>query len=482
MQGIELLAAVTEDELTAELCLQRFYEFVLEFWETIEAVEFIPNWHIEEICNQLQEMYEAWARGESQPDGLFNVPPGSSKSTIILQLFPAWLWLKHPAFRVISSSYAADLSVSHALKSRDCVKSDKFRRLWPGRIEFKSDQDGKTNYRNTAMGQRFATSTGGRVTGMHGDCILIDDPLDPEQAAGEKPRAKAAGHLRKLSTRKTDKARSFTIMVMQRVHEADPAGIWLASGKPLRHVCLPGELSEHVRPLELAARYSDGLLDPRRLNRVALAGLKLALGSYGYAGQIGQVPTPDEGGIIKKAWFRTMTFAEFLEKVPGAKTITWHADADTAYTEHQKNDPSAVLISAYLQNTLYVRYAGEMRLELNALCLRLQELTQVHGFSAGSKLYIEPKASGPSVLQEMRRLTKLNVVAAPTPTGGKTERVNASSPFIESGRVVLLDGSWNEAFISQCAAFPLAAHDDMLDTLTQAIARHKKPSGGFGFA
>lgn len=471
------LAQISADQVLASICEESFYEFFLEMWDTIEAVVLVPNWHLRYVCDQLQEMYEAWARNESQDDALLNVPPGSSKSTIVTQLFPAWLWLKQPSFRIISSSYAADLSVGHALKSRDCVRSDKFRRLWPGRITFKADQDGKTNYRNTAMGQRFSTSTNGRVTGMHGDCIIIDDPIDPEHASSEVARAAAAGHLRKLVTRTTDKARTFRIMVMQRVHELDPAGIWLASGQPLRHICLPGEVSEHVKPAALKSRYEDGLLDPRRLNRAALAKLKVALGSYGYAGQIGQVPTPAEGGILKKAWFKTVSWEQFQQQ-PGAAHAVWNFDADTAYTEAQKNDPSAVLASCYLGQTLYLRHASEHRLELPALKRKLPELLAANGYSRLSKLHVEPKASGLSVVQELRAITQLNVVLAPTPQGEKTQRVNTCSPFIEAQRVVLIDGAWNTAFIEQCCGFPMAAHDDMLDTLTQAIARHNKPKGG----
>ena len=476
------------DVVVAEQCRRRFYRFFLEMWETIEAVELVPNWHIEYLCDQLQEIYDTWKRGEGQPDALINVPPGTSKSTTVTQLFPAWLWLVEPSFRVISSSYAADLSIGHAVKSRDCLSSDKFRRLFPGHITFKADENGKTAYRNTAKGQRFVTSTTGRVTGTHGDCIIIDDPIDPEHATGEKIRKKAAQHLKKLATRKTNKLRSFTIMVMQRVHELDPAGIWLSTpGKKLRHICLPGELTKdakgevgaQVRPAELRACYTDGLLDTNRLSREALANLKTDLGSYGYAGQVQQLPAPEEGGILKKAWFRTLPYPEFLDNVPGAKTAVWLFDADTAYTEKQQNDPSALLASCYLGQTLYVRWVGELRLELPALKLKLLELVQAHGYRAPlSKLHIEPKASGKSVVQELRSISQLNVVEAPPPPDDKTTRVTASSPFIEAGRVVLLDGSWNGPFIDQCAAFPNAAHDDMLDCLTQAIARYNKPQGG----
>lgn len=486
------LAEVSDDQLLAHACRESFYEFFLEFWETIEAVELVPNWHIRYLCDELQDVYETWARKEAQPDVLINVPPGTSKSTTVTQLFPAWLWLKQPSIRLISSSYSASLSVGHGIKTRDCLRSDKFNRLFPGLIEGKGDEDGKTAYRNTKGGQRYTTSTGGAVTGVHADFLLFDDPLKPDQASSPAGLAAAKKHLETMSTRKTDKARSVTLMVMQRLAELDPAGIWLASGKPLRHICLPGELpsdpakaQQMVKPAHLISRYTDGLLDARRLTRTALAGLKVALGSYGYAGQVMQLPAPEEGGILKKAWFRTTTWAQFLDTVPGAKHAVWLFDADTAYTDNQKNDPTAFMSSVYLGQTLYVRVALEMWLALPQLKMKLLELLPLHGYKAPlSKLHVEPKASGKDVVAELRNMSQVNVVEAPTPDKDKVTRVNAASPFMEAGRVVLIIDApgapvgWHEGFINQAAGFPTAAHDDMLDDLTQAIARYNFKKGG----
>jgi predicted phage terminase large subunit-like protein len=476
------LLALTPDELEADICQESFFEFFCAFWSTIEAVELKLNWHIEYLCNQLQEVYETWAAVKPQPDVLINVPPGTSKSTTVTQLFPAWLWVKRPSIRLISSSFNAGLSISHSTKTRLCLKSPKFQRLFPGLVEFQEDQDGKTDYRNTALGQRYSTSTTGGPTGNHADFIIIDDPLNPQKAASEAALVAASEHLKTLATRTTDPERTVKIMVMQRISEKDPAGEWLTSGKPLRHICLPGELTKdektgvvgkQVRPAYLKEEYVDGLLDPIRRPRPVLQGLKVALGSYAYAGQVQQMPAPDEGGILKKAWFRTISYPDFL-KVPGASSAVWHGDADTAYTDQQKNDPSALLISTYLGQTLYVSFVDEMWLEFPALKKKLPELLATHGATtAQSKLHVEPKASGKSVVQDLKAITQLNVVEAPTPDGDKRSRVNTASAFIESGRVVLLDGSWNEKLINQAAAFPTAAHDDMLDCLTQAIRRYQ---------
>jgi predicted phage terminase large subunit-like protein len=478
----EALAALTPEQLEADICKESFFEFFCAFWHTIEAVELKLNWHIRYLCDQLQEVYELWESKRAQPDVLINVPPGTSKSTTVTQLFPAWLWVRKPSIRLISSSFNAALSISHSTKTRLCLKSPKFQQLYPGLIEFQDDQDGKTDYRNTALGQRYSTSTTGGPTGNHADFIIIDDPLNPQKAASEAALLSASDHLKTLATRTTDPERTVKIMVMQRISEKDPAGEWLTSGRPLRHICLPGELTKdkqtgvvgkQVRPTYLKEEYVDGLLDPIRRPRHVLQGLKVALGSYAYAGQVQQMPAPDEGGILKKAWFHTITYPDFL-KVPGASAAVWHGDADTAYTDQQKNDPSALLISTYIGQTLYVRFVEEMWLEFPALKKKLPELLATHdAATAQSKLHVEPKASGKSVVQDLKAITQLNVVEAPTPDGDKRSRVNTASAFIESGRVVLIDGSWNEKLINQAAAFPTAAHDDMLDCLTQAIRRYQ---------
>ncbi|WP_375436660.1 phage terminase large subunit [uncultured Hymenobacter sp.] len=468
------------DTVIAAQCYQRFYTFFLEMWETIEAVELVPNWHIEYLCDELQAIYERWKRGEAQADVLINIPPGTSKSTSVTQLFPAWLWLMEPSIRTISTSFASDVSIGHGLKSRDCLTSPKFQRLFPGRITFKADENGKTNYRNTANGQRFITSSGARVTGVHADFILIDDPINPEKSDNEKARKQALKHVQTVSSRKTDKKRTVSIMVMQRVHELDPAGSWLKKKKNLHHICLPGELTpdsvtgevgKNVKPAALVKRYTNGMLDANRLDRSTLATLKEDLGSYGYAGQILQIPAPDEGGILKKAWFDVISWDEFKKRTAGKVATAWQFDADPAYTDKQQNDATGGMASAYIDNTLYVRNASEFRLEFPELCEKLPKYVEAHGYTSQSKLHIEPKASGKSLHQTLKRQTKLNVVEAPAPTDDKRTRVNGISPFCEARRVVLIDGGWVEAFLQQICTFPTAAHDDMLDCLVQAINR-----------
>src|SRR5690606_29480431 len=134
-----------------------------------------------------------------------------------------------------------------------------------------------------------------------------------------------------------------TIMVMQRLHHNDPAGDWLRrKGDRLRHICLPGEVSKHVKPEHLKDYYVDGLLDPVRLSRESLEKIKSDLGSYGYAGQIGQQPSPEDGEIWRSGWIIPVPDHEMPSRY---EMSNYGTDWDTAYTKSEKNAASAYIVS-----------------------------------------------------------------------------------------------------------------------------------------
>jgi len=475
------LPELNPDLALGELSKRRFYRFFKEMWETIETVDLIDSPHIEYICDQLQEVYEIWAAGEEQEDVLINVPPGSSKSTIITQVFPAWLWVNNSSIRCISSSYSGDLATAHAVKTRDILKSDKFNRMYPGLIEFKRDTDGKTHFKNTNNGERFVTSTGGRVTGMHGDFIISDDPINPEATASDKELTRACRFQGStLSTRKTNKSRTVMIMVMQRLHHNDPAGDWLRKkAGALRHICLPGELSRDVYPPELKVIYKDGLLDPVRLNKKALDKAKVDLGSYGYAGQIQQRPSPEEGEIWKK-WFIPVSDHEMP---PINQMLGYGTDWDTAYTKNEKNAASAYIVSGKFSGKMFIDNLGWVYNEF-------PELLKFMKTNVPNPHYVEKKASGKSACQTLNSegIPAIEVEV----NGDKTARARDATPKAEAGmcyvRASLLDKLYNDAE-QGILAFPNGVKQDLADVLAQAIMRHfpnsikqQAPQGNLGGA
>ncbi|MET4072987.1 phage terminase large subunit [Hymenobacter sp. UYCo722] len=470
------------DAAYAERARRSFFCFFKEFWNQIEAVELKLNWHIQFLCDELQQVYEAWERKESQPDVLINCPFGVSKSTI-LQLFEAWVTLRCPSVKILGTSYSAKISTKNAGKARMCLKSQKFQQWYPGRVAFDRNNDGKTEFANLAKGIYYTASTGGTATGQHSDFIFNDDPLSAKDANSIPKRTTANDFLGEtLSSRKTDKERTVTVTVMQRLHQDDPSGHLLAKKPDLNHICLPAELTTEtralVKPAKAIALYEahDNLLDPVRFNRQVMQNYKVELGPYGYAAQVLQNPSDTSSGIFKKDWFQTITWEDF-QRLTANQEVEWHFDADTALTANTKNDPTALLASCYVDNTLFVRESYAAWLEYEDLLNFIPKFLERNGYDpVRSQLYLEPKANGKSVFQSFTKRGNVNVVEAPAPTDDKVKRAHFVVPFCASKRVVFIDGSYIHSMQAELFAFPNAAHDDRVDTLTQALQRHLAPA------
>lgn len=471
-------------------CVASLFEFYETFWFAMSGDPLVENWHLEYICNELQELGMRMVHKKSSLyDLIINVPPGQSKSTMVSQAFPVWLWLHDPTMNTITSSYAGDLSTDHSLKSKNIVKSDLFNTLFQpyflrmfGRY-LKLTKDNEKDWRNNFGGARYATSTGGTVTGKHAHLIIRDDPINPEQAESKLYRFKCNRYNdRTLSSRKKDKDKTPTITVMQRLHPEDSTGHDLSKeGKPIKHICLPAELTADVNPPELRIYYKDGLLDPYRLSRNTLKQARIDLGSYGYAGQMLQNPIVEGGNAIKAAWFREYTLSQIEEEaISEHKNLQWLFTLDGAYTERESNDPSAIMAYTLWKNCLYIRDVVAVRMEMPELLKFIPEFTHRNGYNRNvSKIYIEPMANGMSVAQMLKKETKLNVVLDKPPRDDKTARVQACVPFIESGRCYILKrAGWIDTFIEEVTEFPMSEHDDQVDVMTMAIRRAIEPERG----
>lgn len=95
-----------------------------------------------------------------------------------------------------------------------------------------------------------------------------------------------------------------------------------------------------------------------------------------------------------------------------------------------------------------------------------------HGYTQRSTIRIEPKANGLSVIDQLEETTGLNVTKTPSPKEDKETRLNAASASVEGGRVVLVEGTWNEEFIDEICGFPVKPHDEYVDVLCYAINYH----------
>lgn len=461
------------------------YQFLIWAWPEISGQPFIANWHVHFICEQLEKVaYQVGERRPKEYDVLINVPPGSTKTIICSIIFPVWCWTKWYWMRFITASYSSTLALESAEYSRDLIKSTRFREMYP-ELDLKADKDTKTNYkiikkvRNNVSayknykellgGNRYSTSVGGTLTGFHGDILIWDDPINPQQAFSELQLDIANKWIdQTLPTRKTNKQVSVTIGIMQRLHQNDPSGHLLAKEKSnLKHICLPGEIRNYrelVRPRGLVKKYVDDLFDVNRLTWDVLGELQIDLGQYGYAGQIGQSPAPAGGGMFKVEFFQ-MT-SEDIPKTEIHQTVRYWdkagSDGKGAYTvgvKMHKLKNGKFLVEDVKRG----QWTAEVRERL------ILQTAQADGVNCHVLVEQEPGSGGLESAQGTIRNLAGFLIKADKPTGDKAKRADPFSVQVNNGNVLVRVADWNRLYKEEFELFPNSTYKDQVDATSGAF-------------
>jgi predicted phage terminase large subunit-like protein len=466
------------NKVAAELCKREFSFFAKEFWGVVIAEELVWEPHMDVLCDEIQKVYE---RVFLQPDPndpkkkirlpkpydlIINIPPGTSKSTIVTIMAPAWAWTRDASLRMITGSYSDSLATEHSTKSRDIITCDKYKIYFP-EVHIKDHKGLKTNYETTANGQRFATSVGGTVTGVHGHVNTIDDPLNPKQAASIAECKAANDWMDKtLSMRKVDKSVTVTILIMQRLAVNDCTGHLLSKKKiNVRHICLPAEISNNVSPKEYLKIYVDGLLSPKRLGKPVLEEANKDLGSDGYAGQMAQRPSP-EGGDVWQKWFREVP-DDLFPDIEKASDVS--SDWDTAFTSDENNAATAFMTSGVIQNQIFIFDFDWQWLEFPAMIKWMKAIRGPH--------YIEAKASGKSAKQTLQQQGVIAIEVKVKGGSDKVARARAATPTAESGIVFIKKSMADRLYNDEKQGilhFPKGPFKDLADVLAQMLQRRAK--------
>lgn len=458
-------ARAGERRLFDALLRQDLASFVAKAFTTVNPTKtFVPGWPIEAICEHLA------ACGRGEIDRLIvNLPPRGLKSLIVSVAWPAWLLGRDPAARIMAASYSERLAVKHATDCRHVMTRPWFGRLFPG-FAIAPDQNEKHKIQTTRRGHRIATSVGGTATGEGGDVLIVDDPHNPTQAASRTQRQAALDWFdQTFASRLDDKKRGAIVVVMQRLHANDLTGHLMGAGGWTR-LCLPAEAMRRATvrfgPHAVTRAPGDALM-PGREGARELKRAKRELGSRAYAAQYQQEPVPEDGGLVRLAWFPRLTESPAARRV----VLSW----DTASKGRAHNDPSVCGVWAETATGWHLMDVIRRRLDYPALKRLAVELAAAWRPAA---VLIEDQASGQALIQDLRAETKLPVVAA-RPDADKVTRLARVSPLIEAGRVSLPRAApWLAEYEAEIAAFPDGAHDDQVDMTSQFLAWATRARGG----
>lgn len=405
------------------------------------------------------------------------VPPQHGKSEIVSRKFPAWALGASPALKIVGASYSADLAQQFSRSIQRTIDSPEYSRVFPETFlnGCQAAADARRGYlRNVDIfetvghgGFYKAVGVCGGLTGTPVDVGIIDDPVkDAIEANSVTYRDRVwSWYTDVFLTRLHNNSRQ--ILIQTRWHEDDLSG---------RILDREGDTWEVIRIPAIREDF-DNPDDPRRIGEAlweeehSLASLREqeARSPRSFAALYQQRPTIQGGNIIKREWFGHITPREFASVHNGEPIVFF---MDTAYTDKTENDPTGIIATCKVGNTLYVTHARKVLMKFPDLIRFLPQYVKRQGYSLKSSIRIEPKANGLSVIDQLKEVTRLNIARTPTPTESKETRLNAASPSVECGRVVLVDGEWTEEFIDEVCGFPAKPHDEYVDVLVYAVNHH----------
>lgn len=447
-----------------------FYFFFKETWHILEpAQELNLNWHHKYLCDLLQKEAVRIANREPKDrDIVINIPFRSTKSTIVSQMYNAWAWIKYPELRFVTSSYAARLSTRDAKKTRDIINSRWYQELFSDRFQWTSDQNVKTEYENTKTGKRFVTSTDSNITGEGGDILIFDDPNNPKKNTDLNLENINNTYDDVFYSRLNNDKIGIRIIIQQRIHENDLTGHILKKyPESINHIVMPAEISPDVNPVDLTEHYKNGYFWEWKFGKESLKQWEKVLSSTAYTGQLQQNPQAKAGNIILKEWFNVISEKALPFNIKDQSFDVW---IDGAYTDKTANDPTGIMSCLLYEHNLYILNSVDKWLEMYELLKYIPKYAKANHYTAKSKMYIEPKASGKSIRSMINKMGYNCIeIDNKVVSIGKMGRVKDAEPTLESGKIFLIEGSWNKKLIDQCSIFPNGKHDEHVDNLTYAI-------------
>ena len=147
-----LLTPDVLDQIEREYCSRSLANFVRRAWPILDpGMPLVWGPHMDAVCLHL----EAVTKGQINRL-LINIPPGTSKSSLVSVYWPAWEWGPKgiPTNRVIGASHEQSLSVRDSTKMRRLVTDSWYQKLWPTNLM--KDNNQKLSFENESTGFRQA--------------------------------------------------------------------------------------------------------------------------------------------------------------------------------------------------------------------------------------------------------------------------------------------------------------------------------------
>tara|TARA_A100001011_G_scaffold341796_1_gene374875 strand:- start:194 stop:1645 length:1452 start_codon:yes stop_codon:yes gene_type:complete len=449
----ELKLLLRENELKLKAAAQdNFLNFVRIMWP-----DFVKGPHHLKTASKLQDLAEGKIKRL-----IVNMPPRHTKSEFASYLFPAYMMGINPKLKIIQTTHTAELAYRFGRKVRNLMGTGEYKNVFDN-VNLSADSKAAGRWETNYGGEYFAAGVGGAITGRGADLLIIDDPHSEQDAlsetamdnayewytSGPRQRLQPGGRILIVMTRWSTKDLTGQLMKSQSEPKADQ---WEVVEFP---AILP----------------SNEPIWPQYWKLEELESVKASLTEQKWQAQWQQQPTSEEGSIIKREWWQVWE----EERIPDLVHII--QSYDTAFSRKETADYSAI-------STWGIFYPEENG-KPNAILIDCKkgrwdfpELKKVameeYKYWEPETIIVEAKASGLPLTHELRTMGIPVVNFTPSKGNDKHVRVNSVAPLFEAGMVWRPDERWTEEMVEECAAFPYGEHDDLVDSMTQAMLRFRQ--------
>lgn len=411
------------------------------------------------LASQVQAFLEA-DTGHAYDILMVETGPQHGKSVTISETLPSWIMGKWPEKRIIIGSYNDETAERFCRRNKEKVVAfgNTLFNIQIGRInratEFELDGH---------LGRLISRGIMGGVTGNPADVMLIDDGIKNRQEADSPSyRAKLWDEWQN-SFKSRLAAHAKVIVIGTPWHEADYMATMLQTEDNIRLIRLPVEAEEND-PLGRAV--GDPLCPELGKDKVWLEQFKKSYLADPEGGQRAWTalyqcsPRVEGGNLVRRSWWKTYDDTEITSF--GSEVIS----VDATFKGADTNDYVAITVWGKRGNDYYLRYCMNRHLDFTGTLSAIRQVKTL--YPSARTVLIEDKANGSAVINVLQK----EMFCIPVnPKGGKVARVNAVSAAIESGHVyVPKEASWLGEYLDQWSAFPAGAHDDMVDSSSQALS------------
>ena len=441
------------------ICRNDFKTFTVKsFYEIDGSQEFADNWHIDLLCDTLQQCAEGKIKRL-----IINIPPRSLKTHCASICLPAYILGHNPSERIIRVGYSQDYINQSSRKIRQLIETPTYKSIFNTCL---GEKNAEGEFDTTQNGYCYSTSVGGSLTGIGGNYIIIDDPIKANDALSPTIRKNVNDWFSNtLISRLNNKITGCVILIMQRLHVDDLTGYLLNQGG-WELLSLPAIAEEDEKFVlstgKIVGRKKGEALNPKLEPIEIIEQNKLIMSAHDFSAQYQQNPIPEKGNIIRFDDFKTYNENELPSE--GVIFQSW----DIALKDGVNNDYSVCITAKQVYNLLYIMDIWRGKMELNDLVNKIHSM--YYDFNA-AHVIIEDSPVSSHTIQFVRAQGEISPYTYATKGICKSTRANGAGYYMREGRVLIPDKAyWLTDFRNEINSFPFGKHDDQVDALSQLTA------------